>query len=71
MSDSNASASALPTGSGSYLQVIAHYHVKPGLGDQVGALLVELTAATRLEPKILAFAFYRSPQDPHRYVILE
>lgn len=56
---------------GSFLQVIAHYHVKPGLGDQVGALLIELTEATRREPKNLAYAFYRSPQDPDRYVILE
>lgn len=55
----------------SYLQVIAHYHVKPGLGDQVGALLAELTAATRGEPKNLAYDFYRSPRDPDRYVILE
>jgi quinol monooxygenase YgiN len=56
---------------GSFLQVIAHYHVKPGLGDQVGALLIELTEATRRETKNLAYAFYRSPQDPERYVILE
>ncbi|OWQ44004.1 hypothetical protein CDL60_27540 [Roseateles noduli] len=70
----SATPSATPsvTASGdSFLQVIAHYHVKPGLGDQVGALLVELTAATRREPKNLAYAFYRSPQDPDRYVILE
>lgn len=71
MSDTNAPATAGPAVSGSFLQVIAHYHVKPGLGDQVGALLVELTAATRREPKNLAYAFYRSPQDPDRYVILE
>lgn len=66
------SATPSATASGdSFLQVIAHYHVKPGLGDQVGALLVELTAATRREPKNLGYAFYRSPQDPDRYVILE
>ncbi|WP_431046833.1 putative quinol monooxygenase [Roseateles sp. L2-2] len=68
----NASTTPSATASGdSFLQVIAHYHVKPGLGDQVGALLVELTAATRREPKNLGYAFYRSPQDPDRYVILE
>ena len=36
-----------------------------GLGcevNQVGALLVELTDATRRETKNLAYAFYRSPQ---------
>ncbi len=71
MSDTTAPSSPLSAASGSFLQVIAHYHVKPGLGDQVGALLAELTAATRLEPKNLAYAFYRSPQDPDRYVILE
>jgi len=60
-----------PPATGSFLQVIAHYHVKPGLGDQVGALLVALTAQTRREPKNLAYDFYRSPQDPDRYVILE
>lgn len=64
-------APTAPTTPGSFLQVIAHYHVKPGLGDQVGALLVELTAQTRREPKNLAYAFYRSPEDPDRYVILE
>ena len=71
---SPSASSAAPAASpapGSFLQVIAHYHVKPGLGDQVGALLLELTAQTRLEPKNLAYAFYRSPQDPDRYVILE
>lgn len=65
-------APTAPTSAGgSFLQVIAHYHVKSGLGDQVGALLVELTEATRREAKNLAYAFYRSPQDPDRYVILE
>ena len=75
MSDTTSSTSSANTSttvvSGSFLQVIAHYHVKPGLGDQVGALLVELTEATRREVKNLAYAFYRSPQDPDRYVILE
>jgi quinol monooxygenase YgiN len=66
-----ATATATTSVGASFLQVIAHYHVKPGLGDQVGALLVELTEATRREAKNLAYAFYRSPQDPDRYVILE
>lgn len=55
----------------SFLQVIAQYHCKPGLADQVGALLGELTAATRQEKKNLAYDFYRSVQDPDRFVILE
>lgn len=73
MSDTTSPTATTATTSvgGSFLQVIAHYHVKPGLGDQVGALLVELTEATRRESKNLAYAFYRSPQDPDRYVILE
>ena len=67
MSDSSASQpSPAP-----YLQVIAHYHAKPGLGDQVCALLAELTAATRAEPANLSYEFFRSPQDPDRFVILE
>ena len=66
-----AATTATTSVGGSFLQVIAHYHVKPGLGEQVGALLVELTEATRREAKNLAYAFYRSPQDPDRYVILE
>ncbi|ANH70430.1 putative quinol monooxygenase [Mitsuaria sp. 7] len=69
---SDTSSQTAPTSAGgSFLQVIAQYHVKPGLGDQVGALLVELTEATRREAKNLAYAFYRSPQDADRYVILE
>ncbi len=75
MPDSTSSTASTNTSTtaadGSFLQVIAHYHVKPGLGEQVGALLVELTEATRREAKNLAYAFYRSPQDPDRYVILE
>ncbi|WP_435532037.1 putative quinol monooxygenase [Roseateles amylovorans] len=63
-------AAVVPTAS-RYLQVIAHYHVKPGLGDRVSELLGELTAATRQEPKNLGYDFYRSPQDPDRFVILE
>lgn len=54
-----------------YLHVVAHYHAKPGMGDEVSTLLAELTEATRREPKNLAYAYYRSPQDPDRFVILE
>lgn len=54
-----------------YLQVIAHYHVKPGHGDEVSDLLAQLTEATRQEPANLSYDYYRSPQDPDRFVILE
>lgn len=54
-----------------YLQVIAHYHAKPGLGDQVSELLGQLTEATRQEAANLSYEFFRSPQDPDRFVILE
>lgn len=54
-----------------YLQVIAHYYAKPGNGDRVAALLVELTEATRNEPKNLYYDFFRSPVDPDHIVILE
>ncbi|ALV06409.1 quinol monooxygenase YgiN [Roseateles depolymerans] len=63
---STAAAPASP-----YLQVIAHYHAKPGLGDQVSELLGQLTEATRQEPANLSYEFFRSPQDPDRFVILE
>lgn len=35
-----------------YLQVIAHFHAKPGNGDRVVELLAELAPLTRAEPKI-------------------
>lgn len=54
-----------------YLQVIAHYYVKPGHGDTVQALLAELTAATREEPKNLYYEYFRSPANPDHFVILE
>lgn len=73
MSDSHASKPSQPSqpSQAPYLQVIAHYQAKPGLGDQVCALLGELTTATRAEPANLSYEFFRSPQDPDRFVILE
>ncbi|WAC72277.1 putative quinol monooxygenase [Roseateles sp. SL47] len=59
------------TSAAPYLQVIAYYHAKPGHGDQVSELLGQLTAATRQEPANLSYDYYRSPQDPDRFVILE
>lgn len=61
----------MPDSSTPYLQVIAHYHVKPGFGDQVSGLLSQLTEATRQEPANLSYDYFRSPQDPDRFVILE
>jgi quinol monooxygenase YgiN len=54
-----------------YLQVIAHYHVKPGHGESVAALLGELAVATRGEPKNLYYDYFRSPANPDHFVILE
>lgn len=54
-----------------FLQVIAHYHVQPGLADQVADLLQQLTVATRSEPDNLSYDVYRSVEDPDRFVILE
>ncbi|ELA01288.1 putative quinol monooxygenase [Cupriavidus metallidurans] len=55
----------------SYLQVIAHYHAKPGNGDQVSRLLAELAEATRTESANLYYEYFRSPADPNHFVILE
>lgn len=78
MSDRSASSSSAPSSASPssasaapYLQVIAHYQAKPGLGDQVCELLGQLTDATRQEPANLSYEFFRSPQDPDRFVILE
>ncbi len=65
---SSGTADRLPS---RYLQVMAYYHAQPGMGDRVSELLGELTTATRQEPKNLGYEFYRSPQDPDRFVILE
>ncbi|OAJ53708.1 antibiotic biosynthesis monooxygenase [Paraburkholderia ginsengiterrae] len=54
-----------------YLQVIAHYFVKPGNGDAIVKPLTELAAATRAEPKNLYYELFRSPLDPDHFVILE
>ncbi|VWC56229.1 putative quinol monooxygenase [Burkholderia lata] len=54
-----------------YLQVIAHFHAKPGNGDRVIELLAELAPLTRAEPKNLDYAYFRSPEDPDHVVILE
>jgi len=54
-----------------YLQVIAHYYAKAGNGDAVAARLAELAVATRTEPKNLSYGYFRSPENPDHFVILE
>jgi quinol monooxygenase YgiN len=54
-----------------YLQVIAHYIAKPDRAERVSALLGELAAATRREPKNLSYDYFRSPENPQHFVILE
>lgn len=54
-----------------YLQVIAHYFVRPGHGDEVSGLLGELAQMTRSEPANLYYQFFRSVEDPNHFVILE
>lgn len=71
MTDPLRSAPTATEATAAHLLVIAHYHVRPGLADRVAELLGELTAASRTEPKNLGYDFYRSPQDPDRFVILE
>lgn len=55
----------------SYLQVIAHYFVKPGHSDRVIELLAKLARATRAESMNLDYAYFRAPDDPDHIVILE
>ncbi|MFX1766253.1 putative quinol monooxygenase [Paraburkholderia sp. A1RI-2L] len=54
-----------------YLQVIAHYYAKAGNGDTVAARLAELAVATRTEPKNRYYEYFRSPERPGHFVILE
>ncbi|MGS0891575.1 putative quinol monooxygenase [Burkholderia stagnalis] len=54
-----------------YLQVIAHYFAKPGHGDRVIELLAELARETRAEPMNLDYGYFRAPDDPDHFVILE
>ena len=44
--------------------LIVHYQAKPGMGDEVAALLARHTAATRAEPGNLDFVALRGTEDP-------
>lgn len=57
--------------SNTYYQVIAQYRAKPGCGDAVEAKLHELTRASRTEGGNISYAFFRSPENPDHFAILE
>ncbi|MEY0230714.1 putative quinol monooxygenase [Providencia manganoxydans] len=54
-----------------YLQVIAYYYAKQGMGEHVNQALIELAAATRTEPDNLSYQFFRSTENSDHFVILE
>lgn len=54
-----------------YLQVIAYYYAKQGMGDSVNQALIELAEATRTEPDNLSYQFFRSTENSDHFVILE
>ena len=51
--------------------LIVHYQAKPGMGDEVAALLARHTAATRAEPGNLDFVALRGTEDPDAFVLYE
>jgi quinol monooxygenase YgiN len=54
-----------------YLQVIAHYQVRPEEIETVLELLSRLAQASREEPGNLGYEFYQGVEDPGHVVILE
>ena len=54
------------------LALIARYRAKPGQGDQVEALLLEMIAAVRgNEPGCVLYRPTRSPSDPDAFLLYE
>ena len=51
--------------------LIVHYQAKPGMGDEVAALLARHSAATRAEPGNLDFVALRGTEDPDSFVLYE
>ena len=51
--------------------LIVHYQAKPGMGDEVAALLARHTAATRAEPGNLDFVALRGTEDRDSFVLYE
>ena len=51
--------------------LIVHYQARPGMGDEVAALLARHTAATRAEPGNLDFVALRGTEDPDSFVLYE
>ena len=51
--------------------LIVHYQAKPGMGDEVAALLARHTAATRAEPGNLDFVALRGTEDPDAFMLYE
>jgi quinol monooxygenase YgiN len=51
--------------------LIVHYQAKPGMGDEVAALLARHTAATRAEPGNLDFVALRGTEDPDSFMLYE
>lgn len=57
--------------SGTYFQVIAHYHVRDGEEGAVAGFLSELALASRTEPANLSYDYFQSVENPGHFVILE
>ncbi|MGU0040936.1 putative quinol monooxygenase [Citrobacter freundii complex sp. 2025EL-00176] len=53
------------------LFVVAHYFAQPTMGNKVNDALRMLAEATRQEPEIISYEFFRSTEDGDRFVILE
>ena len=63
--------SATPTYGGGVIVLIATYRGKPGTGDTIEPLLVELAAATRAEPGCLLYLVNRSTTAAETFVLYE
>lgn len=51
--------------------VVAQYRARPGEGERVAALLLELAAASRTEEGNLSYDVARSLEDSHHFIIVE
>jgi len=51
--------------------IVVKHPVRPELADGWLDLVEEFTTATRAEPGNISFEWFRSPEDPNLYVLIE
>jgi quinol monooxygenase YgiN len=51
--------------------VVVKHHVRSKYADEWPSLVEEFTSSTRAEPGNISFDWYRSPEDPNLWVLVE